>query len=65
MSPQNIQALCDISYEYGKLYRKHPEKREEVRDRWEKFCEQYAPGFEVSGLMHMRFKEGCFANIWS
>jgi hypothetical protein len=65
MSPANVEAILEIAYGYGKLYRSLPDKREETRERWERFCETYAPGlenFELADQMRMRFKQGCFAN---
>lgn len=67
LSPHIIDALLEASHGYGKLYAKHPAKREEVRARWEEFCETFASdaGFEIQDMMRMRFNQGCFANYWS
>jgi hypothetical protein len=69
VSPLNHQVLLDTSFEYGKLYREIPEKREEIRDRWEKFCETFVgsglQNFEILDEMRQQFKRGCFANFWS
>jgi hypothetical protein len=64
ISPKNLATMLDVSYEYGKLFAKHPSKRDNIRDRWELFCETYAPSFEIAEMMRMRFNEGCFANYW-